>query len=107
MAIALLKEIMSVEETAEQKELEAQQKAREMIAAAKKEASDLMAEKEKAAEAEAGEIIKSYERKALADIDELRKKIQQECQNIREKSGRKLDKAADFIVGRIVKRSDR
>ena len=56
MAISLLKDIVSVEKAAEQKELEAQQKARDIIASAKKEASALLSEKEKAAELEGREI---------------------------------------------------
>ncbi|NLM11396.1 MAG: hypothetical protein GX213_11590 [Clostridiaceae bacterium] len=107
MAISLLKEIISVEQIAEQKELETQQKAREIIASAKKEASALLVEKEKAAELEAKEIIKAQEKKALADIEDFRNKIQEECKNIREKSESKIEQAADFIVGRIVKHSDR
>lgn len=107
MAISLLKEIISVEQKAEQKELETYQKAREIIASAKKEASALLEEKEKEAELEAKEVIKAQEKKALADIESFRIKIQEECKSIREKSGTKIEEAADFIVGRIVKHSDR
>jgi len=107
MAISLLKDIVSVEKAAEQKELEAQQKARDIIASAKKEASALLSEKEKAAELEGREIIKSREKKALDDMENLRIKIQEECRNIREMTGSKIEQAADFIVGRIVKHSDR
>ncbi|NLX76785.1 MAG: hypothetical protein GXZ01_05335 [Clostridiaceae bacterium] len=107
MAISLLKDIISVEQMVEKKEQETLAKAREIIASAKKEASALLAEKEKAAELEAAEIIKARQNKAMADIEEYRLKIEEECRNIREKSGTRIEQAADFIVGRIVKHSDR
>ena len=47
MAVALLKDIKSIEQIAEQKELEAQQEAREIIAAARNNASALLEEKDK------------------------------------------------------------
>lgn len=107
MAISLLKEILSVEQIADQKEQETQRKAREIVASARKEASALLEEKEKEAELEASEIKKSYEKKALEDIESFRVKIQEECRNIRENAGKKIEEAANFIVGRIVTRSDR
>lgn len=103
MAVALLKEIKSTEEIAEQKELEAQQQAREIIATARKDASALLEEKHKQAELEAKKVVSTYEKNALKDIEQLQQDIQTQCQGIRQKAATKLEKVTNFIVGRIVK----
>lgn len=102
MTLALLKEISATEAQAEQIEHEAQQKAREIVASARKEAADILQKAEEQAEQEAKEIIRAAEEKAALDIESEKAKIKQQCLEIKEKSGRKLNSAVDFIVGRIV-----
>jgi V/A-type H+-transporting ATPase subunit G/H len=103
MAVALLKDIKSIEKIAEQKELEAQHEARDIIAAARNNASALLEEKHKSAEEEAKEVVSTYEKKALKDIAQMQQDIQAQCQDIRDNAATKLEKVTDFIVGRIVK----
>jgi V/A-type H+-transporting ATPase subunit G/H len=107
MALALLKEISAVEQQAEQLEAEALQKAREIVAAAKKDASAALLKAEEQAEQEAKEILRASEEKAAKDIQNKREEIRKQCLEIKDLSGRKLDNAVDFIVGRIVTHSDR
>lgn len=107
MAVTLLKEIASIEQKAEQVELKAQQKAREIIASAKKNAADQLRQREEKAEVNAKEIIKAQELKAFDDIKNMQAEIRAKGANIRKKAGTKLDEAVGFIVGRIVKNSGR
>lgn len=107
MALALLKEISLVEEQAGQIEAEAQQKAREIVASAKKEAVVILQKVQDQAGTDAKEMIQAQQEKAVADIKAEEAKIQAQCLQIKEMSGRKLSNAVDYIVGRIVTNSDR
>lgn len=107
MALALLKEISTVEEQAEQLEAEAQQKAREIVAAAKKDAAAALQKAEEQAELEAKGILRAAEEKAAREIQSKNVETQKQCLEIKDLSGRKLNNAVDFIVGRIVTHSDR
>jgi len=107
MALALLKEISAIEQQAEQIEAEAQQKARDMIAAAKRDAAAALQKAEEIAEQEAKSMIRTAEEKAAKDIQDKNEATQKQCLEIKEASRRKLDAAVNFIVGRIVKQRDR
>jgi vacuolar-type H+-ATPase subunit H len=107
MAIAILKEITSTEEQAEQIEAQAQQKAREIIASAKKYATDKFEKTLEQTELDARWIIKTAEEKDVQDMNDIKAKTQAQCNEIKENSGNKLKDAVDFIVGRIGKLSDR
>ncbi len=107
MALALLKEISAVEAQAEQIEAESQQKAREIVATAKKDAAAALQKAEEQAEHEAKGIIRAAEEKAAKDIQAKSDVTQKQCLEIKDLSGRKLNNAVDFIVGRIVTHSDR
>ena len=107
MALALLKEISAVEQQAEQIENEASQKGRDIIASAKKEAAIILQQAEEQAELDAKGLIRAAEEKAASDIREKNAAIQKQCLEIKDLSGRKLNDAVDFIVGRIVMHSDR
>lgn len=107
MSLDVLQEIVSVENQAEQIEAQAQQRARDIIAAAKKDASVLVEKAVEQAEKEAKDIIKSAEVKASRDIENKKQTTQAQCMAIKENSEKKLEKAIDFIMGRIVNSSDR
>ena len=107
MSIAILKEITSTEEEAEQIEAQAQQKAREIVASAKKDASVMIEKAVEQAELDAKKIVKAAEDKAAQDMNDMKVKIQAQCDEIEGNSSSKLKDAVDFIVGRIVKHSDR
>jgi V/A-type H+-transporting ATPase subunit G/H len=107
MSIEILQEIVSVENQAEQVEAQAQQRARDIIAAAKKDASVLVEKAVEQAEKEAKDIIKLVEVKASKDIENMKLATQNKCVEIKENSGKRLEKAIDFIMGRIVDSSDR
>jgi vacuolar-type H+-ATPase subunit H len=103
MSVDILKDIRAAETQAEQIEAEASQKAREIIAAARRDAADLKTRLLEEAENEAGNVLKASEEKARQDIMEADARIQARCDDIRKEAGDRLDKAVDFIVGRIVK----
>ncbi len=103
MAIAVLKEITSAEEQAEQMEVQARQNAHDIIAAAKRDVAVLFEKTVEQAELEAAEMVRLAEEKAAKDIVDMKMKIQAQCQDIRENAGKKMNEAVDFIVGRIVK----
>ena len=52
-------------------------------------------------------IVKAAEDKAAQDMNDMKVKIQAQCDEIKGNSVSKLKDAVDFIVGRIVKHSDR
>lgn len=107
MSIAVLKEITLAEEQAELIEAQARQKAKDIAASARRDAADVVEKATEQAEINARAIIVNSEAKAALDMKELEEKIMAQCQQIREHSGKKLDAAVNFIVGRIVKQSDR
>lgn len=103
MSVAILKEIREAEDQAEQIESQAMQKAREIVTAARKDASEENDASVEQAENEAKGLISTSEKKALQDIEEIKGQIQAQCDDIRKNSNDKLNDAVDFIVGRIVK----
>jgi len=102
MSVDILKDIAAAESQAEKIEEDAVKKAREITAAAKKEASDLKVRLMQEAEKQAGGMLKASEEKAHQKISEMDMQIQAQCDDIIKNSGAKLEKAVDFIVGRIV-----
>jgi V/A-type H+-transporting ATPase subunit G/H len=102
MSIAILKDIAGAEEKAELMEAQAQQKAKEIVAAARTEAAALLDNAMEEAEREAREIVKASEKEASLDIEQMRSHTRSQCDSIRENSGRRLQEAVDFIIGRII-----
>ncbi len=102
MSIAILKDIAEAEEKAEQMEAQAQQRAKEIVAAARTEAAALLDNATEEAEREAREIVKASEKEAFLDIERMRSQIRNQCDSIRENSGKRLPEAVDFIIGRII-----
>lgn len=103
MSVAILKEINITEKQAEQIELSAQQKAREIIATAKKDAASVIDKAVEKAEMDAARLIKSAEDKAANDIIDMNEKIHVQCDEIKKSADIKLNDVVDIIVGRIVK----
>lgn len=102
MSIDILNEIKSTEEQADQIEAQAQLKARDIIASARKDAAAMVEKAARQAELDAKNIIKAYEEKAARDILNMKAEINTKCNMIRENSAGKLEDAVDLIVGRIV-----
>ena len=107
MSIAILNEIKSTEEEADQIEAKAQIKARDIVASAKKDAAAMLDKAIKQAELDAKNIIKAYEEKAARDMAEMKSQIIIQCNTIKENSDTKLEDAANLIAGRIVDHSGR
>ncbi len=103
MSVDILKDITDAEAQAEQIEAQAMQKARDIVASARKEAAELMQKAEDQAELEAREKVRLYEEKALQDISKADLQIKEQCDQVKKNSDEKIDTAVDFIVGRIVK----
>ncbi len=103
MSVAILKEIREAEEKAEQIEAKALQKAKDIIAAAKKDAAAITSESVERSENEAKGLINASEKKAFKDIEGINAQILAQCEELRNQSKEKLNDAVDFIVGRIVK----
>jgi len=103
LSVAILKEIREAEEKAEQIEARAVQEAKDIITAAKKEASVIMSESAEQAENEARGLISASENRAYRDAEEIRAQVSAQCGELKNKSREKLNDAVDFIVGRIVK----
>ncbi|MGE5613393.1 MAG: hypothetical protein ACM3XR_03215 [Bacillota bacterium] len=102
MSVDILKDIAAVEEAAGQIEAQAVQNARDIVAAAKKEAAFIAEKSAEQAERKAGEVICSYEEKARKEMENIKARILSQCGEIRKYSGEKLNEAVDFIIERIV-----
>lgn len=102
MSIAILNEIKSTEEQADRIEAQAQLKARDMVASARKDAAAMLEKAIGQAELDAKNVIRTAEEKAAGDVLEMKAKINAQCDMIRENSAGKLDDAVDLIMGRIV-----
>lgn len=98
-----MKEIAAVEEQADTIEAKAQQKAKDIIASARKEAAVLLDEAVEKAESEAKSIIQMAEEKAAKDIVDIKMDTQAKCNEIKTKAGERMNEAVELIVGRIVK----
>jgi len=103
MTESILKEIATVEEQADMIEVQAQQKAKDIIASARKEAAVLLEKEAEKAESEAKSIIQKAEEKAARDIIDIKMDTQARCNEIKMKAGMKMNEAIELIVGRIVK----
>jgi vacuolar-type H+-ATPase subunit H len=104
MAIALLKEIASVEEQADKIEAQALSNARDIIAAAKKSASEAVQKADEMAAHEAKKIIKEEEEKACNKAKEMQKETEAQCEQIRKTAEKNLQTAVELIVERVVKK---
>lgn len=104
MSIAVLKEIKDTEYEAGQIIAGAQQKAREITAAARNEASRAVNDAERQAECESEAIINKFKSKADEDIAKIELKTKNDCDTIIKSSEAKLEKAVEFIVRRIIEK---
>lgn len=102
MSIEILNEIKSTEEQADQIEAQAQLKARDTIASARKDAAAILEKAIVQAELDSKNVVKAAEEKAARDILEMKSKINDQCNTIKQNSVGKLDKAVDHIVRRVV-----
>lgn len=103
MSIDLIRSIKNTEAEAEQLKKQALEDAREILSEASNQSYKMMEQAIEDAQAESKEIIKKAEELAKSDINKLYDEVEEECNTIREHGRKKLDKAIDIIIGRIVK----
>ena len=103
MAIALLKEIASVENLADQIEAQALQNAKDIVASARKEAANAAQKADEQAELDAKDAIKAEEEKAHLKTKEMQAETEVQCKKIKKNAEKNLNAAVDIIFERVVK----
>ena len=103
MTMEIKKTITEVESEAEQIKRQALADARLMVSEAREQAYLLLDQSVMDAEEEVAKIMQKAEKAAESEIEKLKSITENECGAIREQTQKKLDNAADIILGRIVK----
>ena len=103
MAIALLKEIASIEEQADQIEAQALQNARDIVASARRDAANAAEKADEQAELDAKKVIKAESEKAHLKIKEMQAETEAQCKIIKKNAKKNLNAAVDIIFERVVK----
>ena len=103
MSIQILKEIKEAEFEAERIEKESMVRARELISETKREAYETVERTIQDSEKEAKEILERSAKEAENEIEGIEKQIDEKCKIIREEALGNVEKAVQFIKGRIVK----
>lgn len=99
----ILRSITQTEMEAEQIRKKSIADCRRVVLDAQKEASQLMDQKLKQAEAEGHEIVAEAEREAQEEVRKIEDNTADECAALQQQARKKMKKAVDIILGRIVK----
>lgn len=102
MSEAILHEIVSIEKEASRLEEEARVKARDRVAEARKQASEILQKSLTDSEAFAADILCKARQTSEAEIQAKREAGGKAAAELAQTAGRFLDQAVEFIVGRIV-----
>ncbi len=102
MAVSVLKEIRDAEYEAERIEKKSISDAREIVSDTKREAYEHLESTIQDTEMKANEIMQQAKQQAHGEIVKMNVDVSRECDMIVEQAMTNLDKAVEFIVGRIV-----
>lgn len=105
MAVSVLKEIRATEYEAERLEKTSVSDAKEILSDTRKEAYEHLEQSIQDAETKARDIIIHARKQAEIEISKLDADVDKDCEVIKQQAEVNLQKAVDFIMGRIVKTS--
>lgn len=103
MSLEAIEKVTEVENRMRERKTAAEAEARQLVADAEREGLANM-EKVRADAAESGRaLLKQAEERAARQAAEIQSAAEAECTALREEAEKNLEKAAEFIVGRVVK----
>ena len=103
MSLEAIEKVTQVESEARERRAAAGAEAKQLIADAEKEGQALL-QRTRTAGAEAGrELLRQAEERAAAAAAKTAQAAEADAAKLREAAGKRLEAAAEFIVGRVVK----
>ena len=103
MSLEAIEKVTQVEKETRERRAAAEAEAKQIVANAEKEGQALL-QKTRGDAAEAGrELLRQAEERAAAQATKTAQAAESDAGALREAAGKRLDEAAEFIVGRVVK----
>jgi len=103
VTIDLIKSINQAEAQAEEISKKSMEDARQILSDASSQSEKLLLQSLEDAEKEAKAIILEAEKQASVEIEKYNKDVSSECEAIKSTAIKKLDRAVEIIIGRIVR----
>ena len=103
MPLEVIETITRVEADNRERKASAEAKAKQIVADAQRDGLALLQQPRAAAADRGRELLRQAEVRAAARGDEIGREAQAEAERLRREAAKRLDTAADLIVGRVVK----
>lgn len=103
MSMDAIKQVAESEEKAREIRSAAQAQAQALVDQATKEGQTVLAEARKAAQTQAKELLAQVENQGEEISRTALSQFEKDCEALKAKAGERLDKAAELIVGRVVR----
>ena len=103
MSLEIIQSVKKAEEQAEEIRRQSMEESRRIVSEAHSKARQLEEKALVDAENEAKRIIAAAESSAQIEIDKLNAKVADECNGLRKEAAKRMDKAVEKIVERVVK----
>lgn len=103
MPLEVIENITRVEADNRERKASAEAKAKQIVADAQRDGLALLQQTRAAAADWGRELLRQAEARAAARGDEIGQEAQAEAERLRREAEKRLDMAADLIVGRVVK----
>ncbi len=103
MSLEVIEKVTQVENESRERRMAAEAEAKQIVADAEKEGQALL-QRTRSAGAEAGrELLRQAEERAAEAAAKTTQAAEKDAAALREAAGKRLEAAAEFIVGRVVK----
>ena len=103
MSLEVIEKVTQVENESRERRMAAEAEAKQIVADAEKEGQALL-QRTRSAGAEAGrELLRQAEERAAEAAAKTAQAAEKDAAALREAAGKRLEAAAEFIVGRVVK----
>lgn len=103
MPLEVIENITRVEADNRERKASAEAKAKQIVTDAQRDGLALLQQTRAAAADRGRELLRQAEARAAARGDEIGREAQAEAERLRREAEKRLDTAADLIVGRVVK----
>lgn len=97
-----IQKVAKAEEQGREQKLAAEQRAKQLVSEAERGGHALLEKTRKAGAENGRELLKAAEERAKAAAEEIARRAQEESEALRSSAGKRLDEAAELIVGRVV-----
>lgn len=102
MSLEILKSIKQTEDQAEDLQRQSLDDSRQILSEASNQSYKLQEQAIEDAEKDAKDILLKAEKLANTEIKKLQAEVDKECEEIKNHARKKLDKAVEIIMGRVV-----